>query len=116
MTRVKRGINANKKRKNLLAETKGYKWGRNNKFALAKEAYMKAKTYAYRDRRTKKRVRRSLWQVQINAACRMNGTTYSKLINALKVHKIEINRKVLSQIINDKPEAFQTILKTAEIK
>ncbi len=116
MTRVKRGMGANKKRKNLLSETKGYKWGRNNKFAAAKEAYMKAKTYAYRDRRTKKRVRRNLWQVQINAACRINGISYSKFINALKIHKIEINRKVLSQIINDKPEAFQAILKTAEIK
>ncbi|MDD5221515.1 MAG: 50S ribosomal protein L20 [Candidatus Paceibacterota bacterium] len=116
MTRVKRGVGANKKRKNLLSQTKGYKWGRKNKFATAKEAYMKAKTYAYRDRRAKKRVRRSLWQIQINAACRLNGTTYSKFINALTKSKVAIDRKILAKVINEKPEAFQEILKTVGIK
>lgn len=116
MTRVKRGVGANKKRKNLLSETKGYKWGRKNKFAAAKEAYMKAKTYAYRDRKAKKRVRRCLWQIQINAACRLNGTTYSKFINALTKNKVAIDRKILAQVINEKPEAFQEVLKTVGLK
>ena len=116
MARVKRGTTANKRRKNLLEHTKGFKWGRKSKYRAAKQAFMKAQTYAFRDRKAKKRVTRRLWQVQINAGCRANGTTYSKLINALKKHKIGIDRKILSEILITKPEVFKEILKTVGIK
>jgi len=116
MARVKRGTTANKRRKNLLEHTKGFKWGRKSKYRAAKQAFMKAQTYAFRDRKVKKRVNRRLWELQINAGCRANGTTYSKLINALTKSKIEINRKILSEILIKKPEVFKEILKAAGIK
>ena len=80
MPRVKRGKTATNKRERLLKHAKGFKWGRKNKYRAAKEALMKAWTYSYRDRRTKKREARRLWQVQINAACREHGLKYNQFI------------------------------------
>ncbi|KUK64181.1 MAG: 50S ribosomal protein L20 [Parcubacteria bacterium 34_609] len=91
MVRVKRGVAANKRRKKVIKEAKGYKWSRKSKYVAAKQALLKAWTYAYRDRKVKKRAKRQLWQVQINAICRQNGTTYSKFIAGLRKNAIEVD-------------------------
>ncbi len=114
MVRVKRGTIAHKRRKNLLKHTKGFRWGRKSKYRLAKEALLHAWKYAYRDRRTKKREFRRLWQVQINAACRTQGIPYNKFINGLKNKKIELDRKVLSDLAQNHPAIFEKILETAK--
>ena len=116
MPRVKRGTTANKRRKNLLEHTKGFKWSRKSKFRQAKEGFMHAQKYAYRDRRAKKRVARRSWQIQINAACRLNGTTYSKFINALKKSKIELDRKILAQLAIKQPDIFEKLVTTTKTK
>ncbi len=110
MVRVKRGKIARKRRKRLLKLAKGFKWSRKTKYRLAKEALLHAFTHAYRSRKEKKRLARKQWQAQINAACRAQGITYSKFIHALKEKKIELNRKILAQLANEKPEIFQKIL------
>jgi len=84
MTRVKRGTIAKKRKKNILKHAKGFRWGRKSKYKAAKDALRHAWTYAYRDRRTKKREFRKLWQIQINAACRNLGIPYNQLIFNLK--------------------------------
>ncbi len=109
MPRVKRGKIANKRRKNLLKEAKGFRWGRSTKYKEAKQALFKAWSYAYRDRRTKKREMRRLWNIKINAACRENGTTYSRLMEAMKKKEIALDRKVLSEIAVSNPEMFSKI-------
>jgi len=110
MVRVKRGKSANKRRKNVLKETKGFRWGRKSKYRQAKEALMHAQTYSYRDRRTKKRVFRSLWQIRINAACRKEGLSYSKFIDKLKKQNIELDRKILATFAKDYPEFFKKLV------
>jgi large subunit ribosomal protein L20 len=110
MTRVKKGKSAHKHRKHLLKHAKGFRWGRKSKFKLAKDALRHAWTYAYRDRKVKKRTNRQLWQVHINAAVRPMGINYSKFINGLKKKKIEIDRKVLSQLVQTNPEIFKKIV------
>jgi large subunit ribosomal protein L20 len=103
MPRVKRGTTHVKKRRSLLAKTKGYKWGRKNKIKQAKEAVVKAGAHAYVDRRKKKRTSRQLWQVKINAFAREHGFSYSKLIDSLKKNKIEVDRKILADLaVNNK--------------
>ncbi len=114
MPRVKRGKIHLKHRKNILAQAKGYMWGRKSKIKLAKIAVIKAGKNAYRDRRLKKRDMRALWQTRINAAARENGISYSKLIGALKKAGIELDRKVLSQIAASYPEAFKAIVAAAK--
>lgn len=111
MTRVKRGTTANKRRKNVLKHTKGFKWGRKSKYKQAKEALLHAWTYAYRDRKTKKRVFRKLQQTRINAAARKRGIPYNKLIHSLKERKIELDRKILADLAENNPEIFEKILK-----
>lgn len=111
MPRVKRGVLHLKKRRKLLKATKGYKWGRKKTIKLARPAMLKAGVYAYRDRRTKKRTRRNLWLIQINAACRELGTTYSVLIKNLKKAHIEIDRKILSTLAQEQPTLFATLVK-----
>ncbi|MCK4453907.1 50S ribosomal protein L20 [Candidatus Parcubacteria bacterium] len=110
MTRVKRGTTAHKRRKNILKHAKGFKWGRKSKYKAAKEALAHAWSYAYRDRRTKKRNFRRLWQIQINAACREQGISYSKFIAGLKKNKIELDRKILSELAKKNPEVFKKIV------
>ncbi len=110
MTRVKRGVQKRKRKKKIIKEAKGYKWGRKSKYRAAKEALMHARTYAYRDRRTKKRNFRRLWQIRINAACREQGISYSKFINALKKNKIELDRKILADLAKNHPEIFKKIV------
>ena len=114
MSRVKRAVQARKHRKGLMKHAKGFSYGRKSKFKLAKDALRHAWTYAYRDRKVKKRTFRGLWNLQINALARENGITYSRFINALKKNKIEIDRKVLSELANEYPEIFIKIVE--EIK
>jgi len=117
MPRVKRGTISLKKREKILKYTKGYKWGRKSKERAAKEALLHAWTHAYRDRRVKKRTARALWQIQLNAAARQHDLNYSKFINGLKKAKIDLDRKVLSQIAREYPEIFKKIVnKTQEAK
>jgi len=106
MTRVKRGTAHVKRRKNLLEDAKGYRWNRKNLFREAKQAVIKAGSYAYRDRRAKKRTARALWITRINIASRDLGIKYSQLIKNLVERKIEIDRKVLSQMAVENPEIF----------
>ena len=110
MSRVKRGKTSQKKRRELLKYAKGFRWGRKTKYRLAKDALYHAWEYAYRDRRTKKREKRSLWQTQISAACRKTGINYSKFIFGLKKNKIELDRKILAQLIQNQPQIFEKII------
>ena len=114
MARVKRGVQSKKRHKKILKQAKGYRGARSRTYKVAKQAVMRAGQYAYRDRRVKKRVFRSLWIVRINAAARENGLTYSKLIAGLKKASIDLDRKTLANIaVNDK-EAFSKIAEEAK--
>jgi large subunit ribosomal protein L20 len=106
MTRVKRGVAASKRRKNLLEDAKGYRWKRKNLYRTAKQAVIKAGSYAFRDRRVKKRTMRRLWITRLNIAVRNFGVKYSQLIKIMADKKIEIDRKVLSQMAVENPETF----------
>lgn len=101
---------ANKRRKNILKLAKGFKWGRNVKYKLAKDALKHAWTYAYRDRKVRKRDFRRLWQIKINAAVRQQGVTYSRFIEILKKAKIELDRKILANLAEKKPTIFSKIV------
>ena len=116
MARVKRGVQTKKRHKKVLKQAKGYRGARSRTYKVAKQAVMRAGQYAYRDRRVKKRVFRSLWIVRINAAARDNGLTYSQLIAGLKKANIDLDRKVLASLaVNDK-EAFSLIVEQAKSK
>ncbi len=110
MTRIKRGTMAHKRRKKVIKQAKGYKWGRNSKYKLAKDAVKHALTHSYVDRKKKKRDFRRLWQIKINAASRELGVTYSKFINGLKKANIEIDRKILAHLAEKQPEIFKKIV------
>jgi len=111
MVRVKRGKSAHKRRKNVLRQTKGYRWGRKSKYKSAKEALHHALSYSYRDRRTKKRNFRRLWQTQISAACKSNDLSYNKFISGLKKEKINLDRKILAELAKKEPDIFKKIVK-----
>jgi large subunit ribosomal protein L20 len=111
MARVKRGTLKNKRRKNILAQTKGYRFARSKKERTAKEAIAHAGSYAFRHRRAKKREFRNLWALRINAAARPLGFSYSKLIGVLKKNNIGLDRKSLSTLAKDHPEAFERVVK-----
>jgi large subunit ribosomal protein L20 len=110
MPRVKRGVTARARHKKIIALAKGYRGRRKNVFRIAKQAVMRAGQYAYRDRRTKKRVFRQLWIARINAASRGLGLTYSKFMAGLKTASIEIDRKVLADMAVHDPVAFGIIV------
>src|SRR3989344_3619752 len=114
MARVKRGVMKNKRRKNILAQTKGYRFDRKSKERVAKEAIRHAGVYAFRDRRNKKREFRNLWTLRINAAVRPLGFSYSKLIGTLKKENIALDRKSLSSLAKDYPEIFERVIKKLE--
>lgn len=97
-----------------MKHAKGFRQARKSKFKAAKDALRHAWTYAYRDRKAKKRTFRALWNLQINALARQNGITYSRLINGLKKNKIEIDRKILSELANQHPEIFTRIVEEAK--
>lgn len=110
MARVKRGTLKNKRRKNILAQTKGYRFARSKKERTAREAIFHAGTYAFRDRRAKKREFRNLWTLRINAAVRPLGLSYSKFIDILKKSKVALDRKSLSALAKDHPESFTRLV------
>jgi len=114
MSRVKRGAQSHKHRKHLLKHAKGFELGRKSKYKLAKDALRHAWTYAYRDRKAKKRNFRNLWNLQINASARENGITYSRLMNGLKNKKIELDRKILAELANKHPDIFKKIVEEAK--
>ncbi len=111
MARVKRGITANKRRKNLLKLAKGFKWRRKSHYRAAKEAVLKAGKYKYRDRRTKKRTMRNLWVLRLNNALRLHDEKYSTFINKMKKKNIELDRKVLSELATENPKTFELFVK-----
>lgn len=113
--RVKRGIHRHRRVKALKAKVKGYRGMKRTTVKKAKEAVIKAGQNAYRDRKLKKRVFRSLWTVRLNAACREHGASYSTVIAALKKAKIILDRKSLSEIAIHHPEVFVSVLKQAGI-
>lgn len=113
MPRAKRGTKARARRKRVFQQTDGYYAGRNNKFSRAVETLHRAWVYAFRDRRAKKRDFRGLWITRISAAAEQNGTSYSRLINALNLSKISLDRKILAEIAIDDPVAFTAVVKRA---
>ncbi|MBK9265957.1 MAG: 50S ribosomal protein L20 [Polyangiaceae bacterium] len=113
MPRVKRGFKARRRRNRVLNQTEGYFLGRKNRFRQAVEVLRHAWEYGYISRRLKKRDFRKLWIARINAAARTNGTTYSRLINALKKANISLDRKVLSDIAIHDPASFTAVVKLA---
>lgn len=114
MARVKGGIVTRRRHKKIIKQTKGMYGTRHRLFRRANEALLKSLWYAYRDRRTRKRDLRRLWIARINAAARLNGTTYSRLIHDLKKADIRLNRKMLADLAVRDPEAFAEVVKAAQ--
>jgi large subunit ribosomal protein L20 len=110
MTRIKRGVAAHKRRKNVLKRAKGFDNRRSTNFVAAREALLHADKYAYRDRRNKKRDFRAVWLIRTNAALRENGTTWSKFAGKLKKEGITINRKMLSELAIKHPQVFDKMV------
>ena len=113
MTRVKRSVNARKKRRAVLKQAKGFRGEAHSSYKRAKEAVMKADSYAYRDRRNRKRDFRRLWITRINAAARQNGMSYGTFMHGLKLAGIELDRKVLADIAVRDPETFSRFVESA---
>jgi large subunit ribosomal protein L20 len=113
MPRSQNKVASHRRRKRILAQAKGY-WGARSKvLTVAKHHVDKGMQFAYRDRKTKKRLFRQLWITRINAAARLNGTTYSRLISALSTKEVNINRKVLADLAATSPAAFAEVVKFA---
>ncbi len=110
MARVKGAMNTRKRHKKILKLAKGYRGAKSKLFRTANQAVMKSLSYAYRDRKQKKRNFRQLWIARINAAARINGISYSKFMNGLKKNGIEINRKMLAEIAVSDPAAFAKLV------
>jgi len=110
MARVKRGTTANKRRKNVLKDAKGFRWGRSTKYRLAKDALRHAWEHAFRDRKTKKRNYRKLWEIKISAGVREQGLTYSKFLPLLKNQDIIIDRKILAELREKHSPTFQRLI------
>ena len=109
MARVKRSVNARKKRHKVLAQAKGY-WGtKHSSYKRAKEQVQRSGNYAYRDRRVRKRDFRRLWIARINAAARLNGLTYGEMIHGLKLAEVELDRKMLADLAVNEPEHFAAL-------
>jgi large subunit ribosomal protein L20 len=114
MARVKRGVTAKARHKKVLDKAKGYYGARSKVYRVAKQAVIKAGQYAYRDRRQRKREFRALWITRINAAARLHGLSYSRLVNGLRRAEIDIDRKVLADIAVHDPAAFGAIAAQAK--
>lgn len=111
MPRSKNKVASHRRRKKVLSMAKGYWGARHNVYTIAKNHVEKGLLHAYRDRKAKKRTFRKLWIVRINAAARMNGTTYSRLIHALSDKGVDMNRKVLASLAVENPKAFSEVVK-----
>ena len=114
MARVKRAVNAKKKRKKILKQAKGYYGAKSKLYRIANEAVMKSLNYAYIGRKQRKRQFRQLWITRINAAARSNGISYSRFISGLKKAGIQINRKMLSEMAIHDPEGFAKLVEIAK--
>ena len=114
MARVKRGVNAKKRHKNILKQSKGYFGAKSKLFRTANQAVMKSLNYAYIGRKQRKRDFRKLWITRINAAARINGMSYSKFISGLKKANVNINRKMLSEMAINDPEGFAKLVQIAK--
>jgi large subunit ribosomal protein L20 len=114
MPRVKRAVGAHKKRRKILKMASGYMWSRSSRYRQAKDAVRHALSRAYFDRRKKKADFRGLWNIQINAACREQGITYSRFIAGLKRSKIELDRKILADLAQTAPTVFNKVTDLAK--
>lgn len=112
--RIKRGVNAVKKRRKILKLAKGYRGNKSKSYRIAREAVMKSLMYAYVGRKNKKRDFRQLWIARINAQARVNGLSYSKMMHGLKVAGINLNRKVLADLAVNDPAAFAEVAAKAK--
>ena len=113
MTRVKRSVHAKKKRRSVLEQTRGFRGQANSNNKRAKEALLKADSYAYRDRRNRKRDFRKLWITRINAAARLNGMPYGQFMHGLKLAEVELDRKVLADIAVRDAETFSRFVEVS---
>jgi large subunit ribosomal protein L20 len=114
MPRVKRGVNAKKKRRTVLERAKGYYGAKSRTYKAAKEQVQHSLQYQYRDRRNKKREIRSLWITRINAAAHLNGMSYSRFMNGLKKAEIELDRKVLADMAVNDPTSFAALVERSK--
>ena len=114
MARVKGALSTRKRHKKILKLAKGYRGAKSKLYRIANQAVMKSLSYAYVGRKLKKRDFRSLWITRISAACKMNDINYSRFMNGLKKANIEINRKMLSEIAINDPQAFANLVETAK--
>lgn len=116
MARIKGGMNARKKHNRTLKLAKGYRGARSKQYRVAKQSVMRALTSSYAGRKERKRQMRRLWIARINAAARMNGLSYSKLMHGLKLADIEINRKMLAEMAVNDAEGFAALAEAAKAK
>ena len=116
MARVKGGLNAKKKHNRVLKLAKGYRGARSKQYRVAKQSVMRGLTSSYSGRKERKRQFRRLWIARINAAARLNGLSYSKLMHGLKLAQIDINRKMLSEMAISDPEGFAALVEVAKSK
>ncbi|MCE2485852.1 MAG: 50S ribosomal protein L20 [Desulfurellaceae bacterium] len=114
MPRVKRGFKARRRRKKILKLAKGFVGGRRRLYRQARETLERGLVYAYRDRRVKKRTFRRLWNVRINAAARLNGLSYSRLIHGLTRAEVALDRKILAALAVHDPDAFAAVVEVAK--
>jgi large subunit ribosomal protein L20 len=113
MARVKRAVNARKKRRKVMERASGYTGARSRRYRTAREQTLHAGQYAYRDRRARKGEFRRLWIARINAAARQNGSTYSRMMAGLKAAEIEVDRKMLAEMAVNDPDAFKQLVEVA---
>lgn len=116
MARIKGGLNAKKKHNRTLKLAKGYRGARSKQYRVAKQSVMRALTSSFAGRKERKRQFRRLWIARINAAARLNGLSYSKLMYGLKLAQIDINRKMLSEMAISDPEGFAALVEVAKSK
>lgn len=116
MARVKRAVNAHKKRRSILEAASGYRGQRSRLYRKAKEQVLHSMQYAYRDRRARKGDFRQLWIMRINAAARQNGMTYNRLIQGLRIAEVEVDRKHLAELAVSDPGAFTALVEVARAK
>lgn len=116
MARIKGGMNARKRHNKVLKLAKGYRGARSKQYRVAKQSVMRALTSSYAGRKQRKRQFRQLWIARINAAARMNGLSYSKLMHGLKLAEVDINRKMLSEMAISNPDAFTALVDVAKGK
>jgi large subunit ribosomal protein L20 len=114
MARVKRGVMVRKRHNKLLQQAKGYQGSRSRRIRVARQTVLKALSYAYRDRRNRKRDFRRLWITRINAAARLNGISYSRLMNGLKNAGISLDRKILADMAVRDPQAFTRVVEQVQ--